>query len=35
MMISPQGFLENHKDKSYKELLPIRDKLLEASNPLF
>ena len=27
MMISPQGFLEYYKDKSYKELLPVRDEL--------
>lgn len=30
MMVSPQGFLENYRDKSFKELLPIRDELLAA-----
>ena len=29
MMISPEGFIESHKNKSYKELLPIRDKLMK------
>ena len=28
MMISPEGFVEIHKDKTYKELLPIRDDLI-------
>ena len=28
MMISPNGFINLHKDKSYEELLPIRDRLI-------
>ena len=28
MMISPNGFIEQHKDKSYEELLPVRDRLI-------
>ena len=29
MMISPEEFIEEYKNKSYAELLPIRDELLE------
>ena len=29
MMISPEGFVEEYKDKPYKELLPVRDELIE------
>ena len=29
MMISPEGFIESHKNKSYKELLPVRDELIK------
>ncbi len=29
MMISPEMFIEEYKNKSYAELLPIRDELLE------
>ena len=29
MMIRPGSFIEIHKNKSYSELLPIRDKLLD------
>jgi len=29
MMISPQSFVESYKNKSYKELLPVRDKLMK------
>ena len=29
MMISPNGFIESYKNKSYKELLPIRDELMQ------
>lgn len=29
MMISPEGFIEAYKNKSYKELLPVRDELIE------
>ena len=29
MMISPESFIEHHKNKSYSELLPIRDELLD------
>lgn len=29
MMMSPESFIKLHKDKSYKELLQIRDKLVE------
>ena len=29
MMISPEGFIEEYKNKSYAELLLIRDELLE------
>lgn len=29
MMISPEMFVDLHKDKKYKDLLPIRDKLIE------
>lgn len=29
MMISPETFIEEHKDKSYIELLKVRDELLE------
>jgi len=29
MMISPDGYIEGYKNKPYKELLTIRDKLLE------
>jgi len=28
MMISPESFIEEHKNKSYKELLLIRDELM-------
>ena len=28
MMISPDMFVELHKDKKYKELLPVRDELI-------
>lgn len=28
MMISPDGFINSYKNKSYKELLPVRDKLI-------
>ena len=30
MMISPEMFVELHKDKKYNELLPVRDELIEA-----
>lgn len=30
MMISPEMFVEMYKDKKYKELLPIRDELIQA-----
>ena len=30
MMISPYGFIEQHKDCSYKELIEIRDELLDS-----
>ena len=30
MMISPDGFIMQNKDKSYEELLPIRDELIKA-----
>ena len=30
MMISPEMFVELHKDKKYKELLPVRDELIQA-----
>lgn len=30
MMISPEMFVELHKDKNYKELLPVRDELIES-----
>lgn len=29
MMISPEGYIGNYKNKPYKELLTVRDKLLE------
>ena len=29
MMISPEFFIEQYKDKRYEELLPVRDNLLE------
>ncbi len=29
MMMSPDSFTEEHKDKSYKELLTVRDELLD------
>ena len=29
MMISPNGFIESYKNKSYKELLPVRDELMQ------
>ena len=29
MMISPDGYIEGYKNKPYKELLTVRDKLLE------
>lgn len=29
MMISPNGFIESYKNKSYKELLPVRDELMK------
>ena len=29
MMISPESFAAMHRNKSYKELLPVRDELLE------
>ena len=29
MMISPQSFVESYKNKSYKELLSVRDKLMK------
>ena len=29
MMISPEGFIEMHSNKSYSELLPIREKLID------
>ena len=29
MMISPEMFIEMYKDKKYKELLPIRDELIQ------
>ena len=28
MMISPESFIEEHKNKSYKELLAVRDELM-------
>ena len=30
MMISPDMFVELHKDKKYKELLPVRDELINS-----
>ena len=30
MMISPEMFVELHKDKKYKDLLPVRDELINA-----
>ena len=30
MMISPDGFIMQNRDKSYEELLPIRDELIKA-----
>ena len=30
MMISPEGFIDKYRDKPYKELLPVRDELIEA-----
>ena len=30
MMISPYGFIEQYKDGSYKELIEIRDELLDS-----
>lgn len=30
MMISPGGFIEEYRDKKYKELLPVRDELIES-----
>ena len=30
MMISPEGFIDEYRDKPYKELLPVRDELIEA-----
>ena len=29
MMISPEGFIEEYKNKSYAELLLVRDELLD------
>ena len=29
MMISPDWFIEEHKEKSYAELLPVRDELIK------
>jgi hypothetical protein len=28
MMISPEGFISEYIDKSYRELLPVRDRLI-------
>lgn len=30
MMINPEGFIQNHFDKSYAELLRVRDELLSS-----
>lgn len=29
MMISPDGFIDEYRDKKYEELLPVRDELIE------